>query len=334
MGRDEISLQLTTCARTPATHVCGHDGGHAADHRVPVEPLRRPVAGGGRQHPVRPPRAQRAEQVLLAVSIEELGEAHRLDVPEGDPPDRHAELVLGERQLEQRTRGQDRKLWHLLVEPAQLRENRAGRLYLIEEEEAPVRREVSPVREGEIGQHPRGVARREVPGPRGIPLEVDLDQVALGVGGEVAHQPGLPDLPGSPQDQGATFYPISFDVAAEPAWAGGTLGRPPLRAVRTDRSGRAAGRRSAWCHSRPSAQPVQSGDPEEQQVAAVGRDERRGFPSGGVDRLAQVGADQRPSTRLIMSRPFRECHPSRLWYSTGGFAAKHRQGALTCPSAG
>lgn len=79
------------------------------------------------------------EQVLV--------EAHRPEVEKADAPDGHAERVLGQREFEERPRGDHRELGELFGEPSELAQDRAGSLDLVEEQQRSVDRDVAAEQE-------------------------------------------------------------------------------------------------------------------------------------------------------------------------------------------
>ncbi|HMG20248.1 MAG TPA: hypothetical protein VK607_02985, partial [Kofleriaceae bacterium] len=133
--RHQVALEVATPVRGLARDVGGDHGRHATDHGVAMEPLESAdVRVVGQRLPGLPSREHRA-QLGLAVRAEVLVEPHRVEVEQADAADRHAERVLRQRELEERTCGDHGELWQLLGEPAELPEDRSCRLDLVEEQQ-------------------------------------------------------------------------------------------------------------------------------------------------------------------------------------------------------
>ena len=174
--------------------VAEHRLGQAADEQVfaqaPGKPLVRRVSRRRLRIEVGDARRERRFE-----GAEELGERHRAEVEVLDPPDRHREGVVGERELEQRPGGDHRNLGALLVEVAQGGQ-RAGRgLDLVEEQDRPPEPPIDP--RFDPGDDPVGVEAGEGPVEVGVPFEVDFEEGPTGGLREPPHQRRLPDLPGA-----------------------------------------------------------------------------------------------------------------------------------------
>ena len=174
--------------------VAEHRLGQAADEQVfaqaPGKPLVRRDSGRRLRIEVR-----EARRKGWFDRAEELGERHRAEVEVLDPPDRHREGVVGERELEQRPGGNHRNLGALLVEVAQGGQRPGRGLDLVEEQdrlpEPPVDPRLDP------GDDPVGVEAGEGPVEVGVPFEVDFEEGPTGGLRKPPHQRGLADLPGA-----------------------------------------------------------------------------------------------------------------------------------------
>ena len=165
VGGRQILLQGAELMGASTGDVGGDHGWQASHHGVAFKPPPRLLVGDGGERRPWTPRLEGLEEYALAVRLEVFVEAHGLDVTKSDSTDGHAHRVVGERELEQRARSDDRQLGHFLIEPAQLRQQRIRCLDLVEKEERAAGLDRLSHQQREFAQDPLGIVALK--GPRG-----------------------------------------------------------------------------------------------------------------------------------------------------------------------
>src|SRR5262245_54081861 len=109
--------------------------------------------------------------------------------------------MVGQREVEERSRGHDGELRRLLVQPPKLRQYLGCALDLVEEQQRSAVEERRSRERLDRANHARGIAIGEQAGGPGVALEVQLDEIEAASPGEVTNQVRLAHLTGAADDE-------------------------------------------------------------------------------------------------------------------------------------
>ena len=112
-----------------------------------------------------------------------------------DTPDGHGEFVLRQRELQQRPRRHDRKLWHFLIKISQRWQGMRRGLDFIQKQERISRGDLASEQSLDLANNPHHIQTPKNGIQGGMSFQINLQKLQSYCLGKLAHQGGFPNLP-------------------------------------------------------------------------------------------------------------------------------------------